>query len=119
MQINKTTATINSAIAKQCGRFSYNQGHYEWKLCFLAGKTSEARLDLSQSERPEGRDAPKEARQFEGQQFKPEARIRQFCFAKLPGGRDGPREGVRVNKALKLRTGRISSFFSYKTKHEK
>ena len=81
----------SSAIANAMRKILLIQGHYEWKLCFLAGKTSEARLDLSQSERPEGRDAPKEARQFEGQQFKPEARIRQFCYAKLPGGRDGPR----------------------------
>ena len=59
----------NSAIANAMRKIRLIQGQYEWKLCFLAGKTSEARLDLSQCERPEGRDAPKEARQFERAQL--------------------------------------------------
>ena len=40
-------------------------------------------------------------------QFKPEARIRQFCYAKLPGGRDGPREGVRVKQGIVLNTNTL------------
>ena len=95
MNLRSKELTIKGATkrASSMREIQQNQRHYEWKLRFLAGKTSEARLDLSQSERPEGRDAPKEARQFEGQQFKPVARIRQFCFAKLPGGRSR-REGA-------------------------
>ena len=51
--------------------------------------------------------------EFEGQQFKPEARIRQFCFAKLPGGRDGPREGVRVNAPLNTKPAMSPAFINH------
>ena len=49
------------------------------------------------------------SRHPEGETFSAEnaSTIRQFCYAKLPGGRDGPREGVRVKQGIALNTNTL------------